>query len=106
MQRLSRQDSQTLEPSEILLLVTAQIEQPVKKGVIRKLFENSPYFGLVSESDFNRAFNKLECAQYLWRTADNSYVVTPKAEPLIRTALKHKQRDKIRLLMLNKRRYK
>ncbi len=106
MQRLSRQDSQKLEPSEILLLVTAQIEQPVKKGVIRTLLAKSPYFGLVSESDFNRAFNKLEHAQYLWRTADNSYVVTPKAEPLIRTALKHKQRDKIRLLTLNKRRYK
>lgn len=106
MQRLSRRNSQEVGPSEVMLLVTTQIEQPVKKDVVYALLGQNPYYGRVSESDFNRAFNELERARYLWRTADDSYVVTPKAEPLIRAALKHERRDKIRLLTLNKRRYK
>jgi hypothetical protein len=54
---------------------------------------------------YKRHFNSLERNSFFWRTADKRYIVTPKAYPLIDKALPKKQRDKLRLLLLNKKAY-
>lgn len=106
MHQLLMRNSHMVGPSEVIILATAQIEQPVKKDVLYVLLGKNPYFGQISVSDFNRLFKRLEHDRYLWRAADDSFIVTPKAETHIREALNQKQRDKIRLLTLNERRYK
>ncbi len=90
---------------DAVILLYAQLTQPVTADAVSKHLKNDPLFHEVPEAVFVKAFSRLEKQQYLWRTAANNYIVTPKAEPLIRLAIKHRRRDKIRLFSLNKMRY-
>jgi uncharacterized protein YjhX (UPF0386 family) len=88
-----------------MILSFAQLIQPANPGRIYAFAKGTLVPQLLTEAEFLKRFRQLEREGFLWRTAGDTYVVTPAGEPLVRSALDARQRDKLRLLILNRERY-
>jgi hypothetical protein len=95
----------TITPLDCTILAYVQILQPTTAeeayAATREVFAEAK----VDSEIFRTHFNSLERERFLWSTGDKQYVTTPKASPLIEKAIAKKQRDKLRLLFLNRQRY-
>ena len=87
------------------ILAVGQLLQPVCPGAIFSFGEKSVIRDALDEKEFKIHFKRLEREGLFWRTADDRYVVTARGDTLARASIKAKDRDKIRLLILNKNRY-
>src|ERR1044071_1990611 len=87
------------------ILAFAQLIQPARPEEIFEVARGNVQMDQPDEPSFFVHFNRLERAGFLWRTEDQKFVTTPGAYPLIKRALKPRDRDKLRLLLLNKQTY-
>ena len=88
------------------ILAFASLLQPTNEKEVfahaKKTFLND----VLDRASFRNHFERLAREAFLWQTAAGKYVVTPKGDLLARRSLARKERDKLRLLILNERRYK
>lgn len=96
--------TEELTPADAMLLAYAQIAQPTSAAETFSLAEQSVIVDVFDAQSFRRRFIHLSELAYLWRTADNRFVVTPKGERALLAAIPRKTRDKLRLLYLNEKR--
>ena len=87
------------------ILAYFQLLQPATAEEAHAAVEGKVLGEKIKFDSYKRHFSALERAGFMWATADKRYIVTPKAYPLIEKALPKKQRDKLRLLILNQRKY-
>jgi hypothetical protein len=90
---------------DTMILAYGQLLQPADANRIYAFSEGTLVGNTLSKDQFHVRFKKLERDGFFWRTADNKYMVTPKGEALALETMSRKQRDKLRLLILNKERY-
>jgi hypothetical protein len=94
-----------ISPLDCTILAYVQILQPTTAeeayAATEEIFSNEK----LDSKSFRVRFNFLERERFLWATSDRRYVTTPKAYPLIAKALPNKDRDKLRLLSLNRERF-
>jgi hypothetical protein len=99
-----RHDS-TLAPVDAVILAMAQIVQPATRQEICQTVRGSRTTKDLDEATFRRRFRLLEGGGFLWKTEADRFVVTPEGDALARRSMNGKTRDRIRLLLLNKRRH-
>ena len=88
------------------ILAFASLLQPTNEKEIFSYSNGTFLREVLNRTAFTKHFERLIKERFLWRTATGDYVVTPKGDFLSRRSLARKERDKLRLLILNKRRYK
>jgi len=88
-----------------MILAFGQLLQPVRPMEIFNFAKGTLLKEVLTKSDFGKHFKKLEREGFFWRTSDNRYVVTPRGDILAKRSLDYKVRDKLRFLILNKKRY-
>ena len=92
-------------PTDSMLVAFAQIIQPATLEDIYNIAKGSLLTEILTYDVFKREFGRLERTGHFWRTADKRFIVTPKGDSLAQVSLKAKDRDKMRFLFLNKKRY-
>ena len=95
----------TLSSLDCALLAYFQLLQPATVEEAFGATKGKLLAQTIEFDSYRRHFSALERNSFFWRTEDKRYIVTPKAYPLIEKALPKRQRDKLRLLLLNKRTY-
>ena len=89
-----------------LILSYAQLVEPTNAAEVNEFAEETELREAMTVEELAKRFNTLARNGYLWRTADEKFVVTPKGNRLARLSLDSEKRDKLRLLILNERRKK
>jgi len=92
-------------PVDAVILAMAQVIQPAGKDEIYRSVKGSRFSADLDEKSFHSHFDTLERAKLFWRTEEKKYVVTAEGDTLARRSMNSKARDKVRLLLLNKKRY-
>jgi len=88
------------------ILAFAGLLQPTNAKEVFSFAKGTFLREVLNKTTFDRHFERLAKEAFLWQTATGEYVVTPKGDLLARRSLQRKERDKLRLLILNERRYK
>jgi hypothetical protein len=89
-----------------MILAFGQLVQPTSADEVYAFSDKTLVRESLTRTEFDARFKWLERNGFFWRTADNRYVVTPKGEALGLASMDSKKRDKMRLLILNRQRYK
>jgi hypothetical protein len=105
MQKSFVDELESIAPIDAVILAIAQIVQPAFKDDIYEAVKGSHAGSELDEVSFRDHFRVLERAKLFWRTDDKKYVVTTTGDALARRSMNSKTRDKIRLLLLNKKRH-
>jgi len=95
-----------LTQADLRILAVAELLQPTDAGEIYLFSKDTALGEALSGADLDTHFRRLERQGYFWRTGEDKFVVTPRGEELARKVSNRKDRDKIRLLILNRKRYK
>ena len=90
---------------DAMILAYCQLVQPASADSVWRMAEKSNLAQIIDFHTLKEHINKLGRSGHLWRTADKRFVVTPSGDAVARHAFSSKNRDKIRLLSLNKDRY-
>jgi hypothetical protein len=94
-----------VSPIDCVILAFAQLMQPVSREELFRGAQGNINMQGIDLKTFVTHFNRLERAGFMWRTEDDKYVTTPAAYPPVELVLDRKERDKLRMLHLNKQRY-
>jgi hypothetical protein len=105
MQKSSTPKERDVVPTDSMLLAFAQIIQPATLDDLYNIAKGSQLAEILTYDEFKKNFSRLERTGYFWRTADKRFIVTSKGHLLAQVSLKAKDRDRMRLLFLNKTRY-
>ena len=92
-------------PTDSMLVAFAQIIQPATVEDIYNIAKGSQLTEILTYDEFKKNFRRLERTGYFWRTADKRFIVTSKGHLLAQVSLKAKDRDRMRFLFLNQKRY-
>lgn len=96
----------TLINADAAILSVAQLIQPCNEdGLAAQARATLKELGLDKRQVVGRIKNLLS-GGYLWARSDALLLLTPKGDDIAKASLSPKQRDKFRLLLLNKERYK
>jgi len=94
-----------LELMDSALLAAAQLIQPATPEEVFDFVQASDWAAELSNEAVAGRCKKLRQVGFLWTTADKRLVLTPLGSSLAVSSLPVKQRDKLRLLILNKSRH-
>ncbi len=92
-------------PIDAAILSLVQLLQPASAAQVLREAHGTPVEKILNEEEMLRHLERLEANRFLFRTADDMFVVAPRSYELITLSLRATQRDKARLLWLNKQRY-
>ena len=106
MAQSSPRTNVTVALIDATILALAGLIQPTSARDVYSFAKGTFLRKVLNKTTFERHFERLAKEAFLWQTATGEYVVTPKGDLLARRSLQRKERDKLRLLILNERRYK
>jgi hypothetical protein len=93
-------------PIDAAILSLVQLLQPASAAEVFREAHGTLVDKILDEREMQLHLERLAANQFLVRNADNRFVAAPRSYELITRSLNAKQRDKARLLWLNKQRYK
>ena len=89
-----------------MIVAFGQLVQPASPEEVFEAARGTLVTDALDWATFRAHFGRLERGRYFWRTEAGGFVVTPKGDRLARASLDARTRDKLRLLILNRRRYR
>jgi hypothetical protein len=92
-------------PIDSALLSLVQLIQPAHSERVYLESRDTMLSEFLDRKELLRSLNRLEKAGFLLRSNDGLFVVAPKSYALVDRSLDRKERDKARLLFLNRKRY-
>ena len=93
-------------PIDAAILSLVQLVQPASAADVLREAQGTLVDRILDEREMQSHLERLEANQFLVRNADDRFVATPRSYKLISRSLDAKERDKARLLWLNRQRHK
>lgn len=92
----------TIAPIDTTLLALIQLIQPASTDSIIQESNGTIIAQLLSKQDMASHLQRLEDERFILRTASDTFVVAPKSYAFIQSSMDSSERDKARLLTLNR----
>lgn len=95
----------TAKVSDATLLAALQLIQPATAGEVFELVAGADWAAKLTEKGIDERLNRLCEAGFLHQAGDMRFVLTPIGSAFASTSMKPKERDKLRILILNRSRH-
>ena len=93
-------------PIDCALLALLQLIQPATLSDLRREAKDVAQLSTLRLDAFDAHFERLQADGYIFSAGNERFVASPKSYFLIQRSLSHQERDKARLLHLNRQRFR